>query len=177
MTNNIQEQLKLTIRDIPNFPKEGILFKDITPLFLNPLLTKQVVEALVNQVKDLKIDAIAGIESRGFLLGILMAQKLEIPFILIRKAGKLPGKVIKKSYSLEYGEAIIEVQEDVLTPNSNILIHDDLLATGGTALAAKELISQKANVVGYSFLVDLTFLNGKEKLIQDNLPIHTFIQF
>jgi len=164
MSTSIQEKIKAEIRDIPNFPKEGILFKDITPILLNPSLVDELTTAMADQFKDTTIDAIAGIESRGYLFGILLAQKLKVPFIMIRKEGKLPGKTIKESYDLEYGSATIEMHDDAIVPGSNVLIHDDLLATGGTAIASAKLIQQKANVIGFSFLIELEFLNGLERL-------------
>ncbi len=167
----LEDKIKLVIRDVPDFPKPGILFKDITPVLLDPFLMKEMVHAIVAQFKNTKIDAVAGIESRGYLFGLLIAQALKVPFVMIRKEGKLPAKTIKESYTLEYGTATIEMHEDALPKDSNVLIHDDLLATGGTAVAAANLIQQKANVVGFSFIIDLAFLQGAKKLekIQKNI--------
>lgn len=173
----ITEKLKAEIRDIPDFPKPGILFKDITPILLNPELVKQTVDALAQPFKNQGIDAIAGVESRGYLFGLLMAQSLGVPFIMIRKEGKLPAKTIKESYDLEYGSATIEVHEDAIEKNSNVLIHDDLLATGGTAMAAAKLISQKANVVGFSFVISLSFLNGDKILEPFSSNIQSLISY
>lgn len=169
MFSNLEQKIKSEIRDVPDFPKPGILFKDITPLILNPVLTDEITDAIVHQYKDQKIDAVAGIESRGYLFGVLIAQKLKVPFIMIRKEGKLPCKTLKQSYNLEYGSATIEVHEDAIVENSNVLIHDDLLATGGTALAAAQLIEQKAKVAGYSFVIELSFLNGAKRLENKNV--------
>ena len=161
----ISSKLKEVIRDVPDFPKPGIIFKDITPILLDPQLTRDVVEEMVNQTKPLNLDAIVGIESRGFWFGIMLANKLNIPFIPIRKKGKLPYKTVSYSYDLEYGSAEIEMHEEEIKMGWNVLIHDDLLATGGTACAAAELIKmQDGNVAGFSFVVDLTFLNGSEPL-------------
>jgi adenine phosphoribosyltransferase len=157
----ISNRLKEVIRDVPDFPKSGVLFKDITPILLDPQLTRDLINEMVKQVKVLNLDAIVGIESRGFWFGIMLANKLEIPFIPIRKKGKLPYKTISYSYELEYGSAEIEMHEDVIKKNWNVLIHDDLLATGGTACAAAELIKiQHGKIAGFSFVVDLTFLKG-----------------
>lgn len=163
-TMALEENLKSVIRDIPDFPKEGILFKDITPILAQPELCKKIVDHLANELKPLKPGAIACIESRGFFFGPLIAQKLNIPFVPIRKAGKLPYKTKSITYDLEYGSATIEMHEDALDGLDNIIIHDDLLATGGTAIAASDLIKPYAKIAGYSFLVDLTFLEGAPKL-------------
>lgn len=151
------------IREIPNFPKEGILFKDITSLLLRPDLCSAITQHMARQYAH--IDAVAGIESRGFFWGMSVAQQLGIPFIPIRKAGKLPGPTIAQSYALEYGEAEIEVQVDDLNPSWKVLIHDDLLATGGTAEAAAKLIEQKSQIAGFSFIIELSFLNGRNRLL------------
>lgn len=161
----IVSKIKDTVRDVQDFPKEGIVFKDITPILKDPQLCTEIIEALAAQLKGLEIDVVAGIESRGFLFGPSLAQLLNVPFVPIRKAGKLPYKTVKQSYDLEYGSATIECHEDALTAGQNVLIHDDLLATGGTVVAASKLIMQlQANVVGYSFIISLDFLNGRERL-------------
>lgn len=163
----LAEKIKNTVRDIPDFPKPGIIFKDITPILKDPDLCKEIVAALTQQVSDLNIDAVAGIESRGFLFGPAIAQALNVPFIPVRKAGKLPYKTIKQSYALEYGEATLEIHEDAFTPGQKVLVHDDLLATGGTVVAASQLVEQLgAQVAAYSFLISLDFLNGKTRLDQ-----------
>jgi adenine phosphoribosyltransferase len=161
----LEDQIKKVIRDIPDFPKLGIIFKDITPILKNQKLCSDIVDEFAKQVKDLEFDAVAGIESRGFLFGLMLANKVNKPFIPIRKAGKLPFKTIQQSYDLEYGSAIIEIHEDAFEPGSKILIHDDLLATGGTVEATSLLIQKmKGEIAGYSFLISLDFLNGKERL-------------
>jgi adenine phosphoribosyltransferase len=163
---NLEANIKAAIRDVADFPKPGIMFKDITPIFHNQTLCNQIVDGFVTIIGP-KPDAIVGIESRGFLFGLLLANKLGIPFVLIRKAGKLPYKTISHEYELEYGTAKIEMHVDSLKPNWNVLIHDDLLATGGTAEAAANLVKQQgANVCGFTFVVGLDFLNGKDKLIK-----------
>lgn len=161
----LEERLKGTIRDVPNFPKEGIIFKDISTIMLDPVLSADVIELLFNLYKDQGIEAVAGIESRGFLFGYPLAIKLGVPFILIRKQGKLPYKKISFAYELEYGRATIEMHTDAITTGQKVLIHDDLLATGGSAAAAAELIQKcGGEVAGFNFLVSLDFLNGEEKL-------------
>ena len=145
----IREQIKATIRDVKDFPKEGIVFKDITPILENPELTAAITKEFVRQMSGMKIDAIMGVESRGFFWGPMVAQELGIPFIPVRKKGKLPYKTVSFQYDLEYGSAEIEVHADAIKEGANILIHDDLLATGGTAAAAAEIVlKQKAHVAG-----------------------------
>lgn len=148
-----------------DFPKPGIVFKDITPILKDPALCMEITSALAEQLKGMDIDVVAGIESRGFLFGPSLAQLLDVPFVPIRKAGKLPYKTIQQSYDLEYGCATIEVHEDALLKGQRVLIHDDLLATGGTVVAASKLVMQLgAEVAGYSFIIGLDFLNGKSRL-------------
>jgi adenine phosphoribosyltransferase len=161
----MEDKLKRVIRDVPDFPKPGIIFKDITPILEEPELTKLVTKEFANRARSLKPDAVMGIESRGFFWGLLIAQELNLPFIPVRKKGKLPYKTVSHKYDLEYGSAEIEVHEDAVVPDSRILIHDDLLATGGTAAAAAHIVTQqKASVCGFSFLVILDYLNGKDQL-------------
>lgn len=175
---NTEEKVRSIIRDIPDFPKKGIIFKDITPLLEDPQVTSEITVALLEPFKEQKIDAILGIESRGFFWGLLMAQYLQVPFIPVRKEGKLPYKTIKHKYDLEYGSAVIEVHEDAIKEGSRILIHDDLLATGGTAEAAAKLVNHRnAEVVGFSFLVILNFLNGKSVLSPISDEIHTIVEY
>lgn len=160
----LEQRFKKAVRDVPDFPKEGILFKDITPVFGDPQLCKDITARIVEQVKPLNLQAIACVEARGFFFGPLVAQSLGIPFVPIRKAGKLPYLKESLTYELEYGSATIEMHQDALQGIDRVLIHDDLLATGGTAAAAAQLIGDKAEVVGFSFLVNLTFLKGAEVL-------------
>lgn len=175
---NIESKVKAVIRDIHDFPKAGIVFKDITPLLENPQLTAEITDALFSAVKVLKVDAVMGIESRGFFWGVLLAQRLNVPFIPVRKKGKLPYKTISHKYELEYGTAEIEVHQDVIQPNANILIHDDLLATGGTAAAAAHIVEkQNAKVAGFSFIVALDFLNGKDKLKPFSEHIYNLVSY
>lgn len=161
----LENRVKQAIRDVLDFPRPGILFKDITPILLDTALSADIAKAMAAQVSGWKVDAIVGIESRGFFFGMMLAQELNIPFIPIRKAGKLPYKTVSYQYELEYGTATIEMHTDVIRPGWNVLIHDDLLATGGTAAAAAELIQkQNGSVAGFAFLVTLDFLNGKNAL-------------
>lgn len=162
----IQESIKAVIRDVPDFPKEGIIFKDITPIMLDAALSNSILDQLTEEYKLQGIDKIAGIESRGFLFGYPLAMRLGIPFVLIRKAGKLPYHKISHSYDLEYGSAVIEMHMDAVQAGDKVLIHDDLLATGGSAAAAAELIQKCGGVVaGFNFLVELDFLEGRNKLM------------
>ena len=163
----ISNRLDKAIRTVPNFPKDGINFKDITPLLMNADLSSAIIDTFTIQLAELELDAIVGIESRGFLFGFLLANKMGIPFIPIRKVGKLPGETLKYKYDLEYGSAEVEIHKSDIQKGWKVLVHDDLLATGGTACAAAELIhGLDANVAGFAFVVALDFLNGKEKLKQ-----------
>jgi adenine phosphoribosyltransferase len=174
----LEQKLKSAIRDVPDFPKPGILFKDITPILHNPQLCNDIVNKFADHFADKNINAIVGVESRGFLFGFALANKLNIPFILVRKAGKLPYKTISYEYDLEYGSAKVEMQIDEIHPGWNVVIHDDLLATGGTAEAAAKLIQmQKGNVAGFAFVVELEFLNGKERLNQYSNNIISLVNY
>lgn len=172
----IKEAVIKAVRDILDFPVKGVIFKDITPILSDMVLYNKIIDTIVNQYKDKNITKIAGLESRGFLFGISIAQKLNIPFVPIRKKGKLPYKTVSTTYSLEYGTATIEMHIDAVNENDNVLIVDDLLATGGTAYAAVELVKKlKANVIGCAFVIELTFLNGKEKL--KDIPYSSIVQY
>ncbi len=161
----IEDKLKATIRDIPDFPKPGILFKDITPILLQPKLCRDIVNEFIRRMNGIPVDAIVGVESRGFFFALLLSEQLNVPFIPVRKPGKLPYKTISHSYNLEYGSATIEMHIDAIKPGWNVLVHDDLLATGGTAGAAAELVKmQGGNVSAFAFIVGLNFLNGEEPL-------------
>lgn len=161
----IEQQIKNAIRDIPDFPKPGIVFKDITPILKDPVLCENIVNSFVATLQGLQVDVVAGVESRGFLFGLQLACKLGVPFVPVRKAGKLPFTVKQKEYELEYGSATIELHTDAFKPGQHVLIHDDLLATGGTVTAASNLITEMGGIVaGFTFVVGLGFLNGKEKI-------------
>ena len=174
---NIETAIKQALRDIPDFPKPGILFKDITPVFYDQKLCTRIVDEFIARF-DTKPDAIVGIESRGFLFGFLVANKLDIPLVLVRKAGKLPYKTVSIEYDLEYGTSKIEMHEDALQKGWNVIIHDDLLATGGTADAAANLVKKLgANVLGFNFVIGLDFLNGEKKLINHSKNITCLVHF
>jgi adenine phosphoribosyltransferase len=174
----LEDKLRFEIRDVPDFPKKGIVFKDISTIMLNAKLSNEVLEALVAEYRGKEIDAIAGIESRGFLFGFPLAMMLGIPFVLIRKEGKLPYKKISHAYELEYGQATIEMHTDAISKGFNVLIHDDLLATGGSAEAAAHLIEKcGGKVFGFSFLASLDFLDGQEKLKPISSDIVNLVRF
>ncbi len=159
------KDLKRYIRDIPGFPKEGINFHDITPLLQNPKAFSFAVDAMAETVSDKNIQYIVGVEARGFIFGSALAYKLDAGLVIVRKLGKLPSETINASYDLEYGEDVLELHKDAISHGENVLLVDDLLATGGTAAAVGELVNELGgNIVGYLFLIELTSLNGREKL-------------
>jgi len=170
------KDLKNYIRDIPDFPKKGIVFKDITTLLNNPAAFKKAMDLLVKRFRKERIDYVVAVESRGFIFGSVLAYKLGAGFVPVRKKGKLPYKTKSVTYDLEYGTDTLEVHEDAILANSRVLIADDLLATGGTVKAVVELMQHiQANVVGVVFLVELTFLKGKEKL--KGAPVYSIIKY
>lgn len=157
--------IKDKIRDVPDFPKEGILFKDITPLLQDPDYFKYVINQLLEQYKDQKIDIVVGTESRGFLFGPILAQKLGVGFAPIRKKGKLPYNKVQLEYDTEYSTDCIEIHEDAIKEGNSVLVIDDLLATGGTGKASAELVEKVGGkVASIAFIIELGFLNGREKL-------------
>jgi adenine phosphoribosyltransferase len=161
----LSEKIKQSIRDVKDYPKPGIIFKDITPVLADPVLRKEIVESLVQEFKSQKIDAIASTEARGFIFGSILAYELGCPFILVRKAGKLPYQTRSQEYNLEYGTAKVEMHIDAVKPGWRVLVHDDLLATGGTAGATADLIQHSNGIIaGFSFLINLSFLPGAENL-------------
>lgn len=165
---NLETRIKSVIRDVPDFPKPGILFKDITPMLADYQLVKDVIAAIAAQYEDQKIDAIAAVEARGFIFGSILAQALQCAFVPMRKSGKLPYKTVSQEYALEYGTASVEVHEDAIQKDWNVLVHDDLLATGGTANAAGRLVQRLGGTVaGFSFLINLSFLPGEQKLLKE----------
>ncbi|MCS7300600.1 MAG: adenine phosphoribosyltransferase [Fimbriimonadales bacterium] len=164
------------VRDIPNFPEPGIIFKDITPVLKHPQALKEVVDLMTEHARLLKPDVIAGIESRGFVFGLPIAINLGLGFVPVRKLGKLPGEKISEEYALEYGTNTVEMHVDAVEPGQRVVVVDDLLATGGTAGAAARLIERLGGVVaGFSFLIELTFLNGRKNL--RGYDIYTLIQY
>lgn len=170
--------LKSLIRTVPNYPKPGILFRDISTLLYNGNALKYISDIYFNRYKEKNITAVAGIEARGFIFGAIIAERLGISFVPIRKKGKLPCKVISEEYSLEYGTDTLEMDISSLNKDSNIVIIDDLIATGGTALAAGNLIKKlNANIFEYSFLINLPELGGAKKLKDNNYNVHSLMEF
>jgi len=161
----MEKKLKKVIKDVPDFPKQGIIFKDLTPIFKDKKVFKSLIDFLYKRYRNKKLDAIVAIESRGFIIGAPLAYKLGVPFIPARKPGKLPRETYKVTYSLEYGTDGLEIHKDALKKDDRVLIIDDLLATGGTANAVASLVEQAgAKVVEIAFVVELDFLKGREKL-------------
>lgn len=157
--------LKQFIRDIPDFPKKGIIFKDITPLLQNPDGLKEIAERIAEHYRDENIELIVGAEARGFIIGAAIAHRLGVGFVPIRKLGKLPYETASITYQLEYGTDTLEIHKDAIKPGQNVLMVDDLLATGGTMAACCKLVeSMKGNIVGCAFVVELTFLGGRKAL-------------
>jgi len=170
------DRLRKKIRDIPDFPKPGILFKDITPLIKDPATLRLSVHQLLQPFLGREITAVAGMEARGFIFGSLVAWELGLPFIPLRKPGKLPYDVETVAYDLEYGSATLEVHIDAFDANDRVLLIDDLLATGGTAKASCELVEKTgATVEACAFVVELDFLNGREKL--NSYEIHSLLHY
>ncbi len=159
------DALKAAIRDVPDFPKKGIVFKDITTLLKDPALFRRTMDLLAVVCGDRPVDKVVAIESRGFILGGVLASRLNAGFVPVRKPGKLPAKTLSASYELEYGTDSLEIHEDGLARGDRVLIVDDVIATGGTARAVGDLVDRLgARVAAYAFLVELTFLNGRDKL-------------
>ena len=174
----LDSKIKAAMRDVPDFPKPGILFKDITPILQNAELCKLITQQIIADAKGINIDAVMGIESRGFLFGMLIANALNVPFIPVRKEGKLPFKTINQSYDLEYGSATIEMHNDAVKAGDKVMIHDDLLATGGTANATAMLVKKLgAEVSCFSFIVELDFLNGRNILSPYEAKIMSLVNY
>lgn len=164
------------IRDVPDFPKEGILFKDITTLIKVPEAFHTAIDQMLDYCKDKEIDVVVAVESRGYIFGGALAYELGAGFVPVRKLGKLPAETIQVEYSLEYGTEILEMHKDAIEPGQKVLVVDDLLATGGTAKATIDLVEQLGGeVVGVLFLIDLTFLKGVEQLA--GYDVHSLIKF
>jgi adenine phosphoribosyltransferase len=164
------------MRDIPDFPRPGIIFKDITPILSDAVLFNDVVDHMAGQLRDHRIDVVAGIESRGFIFGAPIAHRLGVGFVPIRKPGKLPAERVRVDYDLEYGTDALEAHADAVTAGQRVVIVDDVLATGGTACAAAQLLrALQADVIGFAIVVELGFLNGRAKL--GDVPLHTVVQY
>lgn len=174
----LSDKIKTAITEVPDFPQPGISFKDITTLFENAELCNEILDEMVKHYAHHQIDAVVGLESRGFLFGFALALRLNVPFVMLRKKGKLPRSTFSQSYALEYGNATIEVHKDALAEGSRVLIHDDVLATGGTAEAAAHLIQQAGAIaVSFNFIAELTFLKGRDKLTPLCSDISTFVNY
>lgn len=170
-------RLRQAIRDVPDFPQEGILFKDITPVLADGELLCLAVDAMAETVAGQKVDKVVGIDARGFIFGAMLAARLGCGFVPARKKGKLPWRAHRVDYDLEYGSASLEMHEDAILEGENVLLADDLLATGGTARAALQLMQKlKANVLGSVFFIELGFLNGREKVVEYG-PVQSVIAF
>ncbi|MBO6535848.1 MAG: adenine phosphoribosyltransferase [Balneolaceae bacterium] len=172
---SIKEYLLDNIRTIPDFPKEGIQFKDITTLLSNKKALQLTTFLLTEPYLEKEVDVVVGLESRGFLFGTNIAQNLNAGFVPVRKPGKLPADTISQQYELEYGMDTLEMHADAITPGAKVLIHDDLIATGGSAVAATKLVQELGGiVVGYSFIMELSFLNGRA-LLEKEAPIESIL--
>ncbi|MDD9716667.1 adenine phosphoribosyltransferase [Dinoroseobacter sp. PD6] len=173
-----RKTLRDYIRTIPDFPHEGIMFRDVTTLFADPRGFRIAVDQLLDPFVDVKIDKVAGLEARGFILGGAVAHQLSVGFVPIRKKGKLPGKTIAQDYVLEYGKATVEIHDDAFQPGERVLLVDDLLATGGTARAGIQLIERLgAEVVGCAFVIDLPDLGGRKLLEEMDMGVHALTSF
>ena len=177
MLSDSIDLLRNAIRDVPDFPKPGILFKDITPVLADAKLLNLAIEGMCEAFADQKVDKVIGIDARGFIFGAMIAQRLGAGFIPVRKKGKLPWKTRGVDYSLEYGTNSVEMHLDALAPGERVVLADDLLATGGTAAAAIQLIQESGAVIlGSAFFIELSFLEGREKLANAG-PIHSLLTF
>jgi adenine phosphoribosyltransferase len=177
MAPDILDSIRSTIRDVHDFPKPGIIFKDITPVLANPALLAQTVDGMIEATGITQVDKVVGIDARGFIFGALIAERLGAGFIPIRKKGKLPWQTRGVDYALEYGTNSVEMHLDAITPGETVLLADDLLATGGTAGAALHLIEQAGGqVLGSTFFIELGFLGGREK-VSGSGPVHALITY
>ena len=168
--------LRSRIRDIPDYPKPGIVFKDITPMLLDPAALEAATHALAEWSRPRGVELVVAAEARGFILGGALAHRLGCGFAAARRPGKLPAKTISASYALEYGENALEVHADAFAGGARVLVHDDVLATGGTVKAILDLVEQLGgNVVGVAFLIELTFLNGRDRLA--GYDLHSLIEY
>jgi adenine phosphoribosyltransferase len=172
------ERIKSMIRTVPNWPKPGIMFRDITTLLQDAPTFNHTIELLLERYKDKNINVVAGIESRGFIIGSILAHRLDKGFVPIRKKGKLPAETESEEYELEYGKDVIEIHKDAINDGDNVLLVDDLIATGGTALAACKLIKKVGGeLVECCFIIDLPDLGGKKKLERAGYPVFSLVEF
>jgi adenine phosphoribosyltransferase len=170
------DKLRAAVRDVVDFPKPGIVFKDITPILADGKLFRESVTLLCDTAGGAKIDKVVGIDARGFIFASAVADRMGVGFVPVRKKGKLPWKTRQTAYALEYGEAIVELHEDAVKPGESVLLVDDLLATGGTAAAAVKLLDELgADLVGISVLIELSFLAGRTKLVPH--PVHSILSY
>ncbi|MBN8421204.1 MAG: adenine phosphoribosyltransferase [Verrucomicrobia bacterium] len=177
MAPDILDSIRRTIRDVPDFPNPGILFKDITPVLANPTLLAQVIDGMIETTGITEVDKVVGIDARGFIFGALIAERLGAGFIPVRKKGKLPWQTRGIDYALEYGTNSVEMHLDAIAPGETVLLADDLLATGGTAAAALHLIAEAGGkVLGSTFFIELAFLGGR-KHVSDAGPVHSLITY
>lgn len=173
-----QLDLRDIVADYPDFPKPGILFRDINPVFKRNDALNHVADEFYRMYGNAKVDAVAGVESRGFVVATALALRLGKGVVMVRKAGKLPGKTLKKSYDIEYGSAIMELQQSAIKKGENILIADDLIATGGTAIAAAQLIEDVGGkVAGFAFVIELSDLHGAQKLRKMGYEVHSLVTY
>ncbi|MGR3376130.1 adenine phosphoribosyltransferase [Salipiger abyssi] len=173
-----QKQVRDYIRSIVDFPHEGIVFRDVTTLFADPRGFRMAIDQLLHPYAGMRFDKVVGLEARGFILGGAVAHQLSAGFVPIRKKGKLPGAVISESYTLEYGEAVVEIHDDAIAPGERILLVDDLLATGGTAEAGIKLVERLGGeIIGCAFIVDLPDLGGRARLDAMGMDVHTLCTF
>ncbi|MFB2561877.1 adenine phosphoribosyltransferase [Rhizobium sp. IMFF44] len=176
--NTIASELAASIRSIPDYPKPGIIFRDITTMLGDARAFRRAVDALVHPYAGTKIDKVAGMEARGFILGGAVAHQLSSGFVPIRKKGKLPHDIVRIAYSLEYGVDEMEMHRDAVNPGERVILVDDLIATGGTAVGATKLLRQiGAEVVAACFVIDLPDLGGRRKLEELDVPVHTLVEF
>ncbi len=170
--------VKSVMRTIPNWPEAGVMFRDITPLFKDPKALRMISDAFIQRYIDTEVTHIASIDARGFLISSIMAYQLNLPLVLVRKKGKLPGQTIHQEYKLEYGSAAVEMQVDAVTAGDKVLIFDDLIATGGTILAASTIIKKLgASVYEAAALIDLPDLQGSAKIQEAGIPVHTLLAY
>lgn len=177
MSPDSLDRLRAAVRDVPDFPQPGILFKDITPVLADPALLREAIDGMAETFADRRVDKVVGIDARGFIFGALLADRLGAGFVPVRKRGKLPWRTRGLDYQLEYGSNGIEMHVDALAPGERVVLADDLLATGGTAGAAVKLIEEaQAELLGAAFFIELAFLNGRGRLAE-RAPVHALLTY